>query len=114
MHGPVAHLVTAPGYQAAELPYAGGQYQALVVMPDNQPLNTFVAGLTATRLGQIAASADQAGEVVLPRLTTDGFLALNRVLEDMGMPVAFTDNADFSALSTIPMAGPERGAARLI
>jgi serpin B len=103
MNGPVAHLATAAGYQAAELPYAGGQYQALVVMPENQALTAFVAGLTATRLGQIAASADQAGETLLPRLTADSYLPLNHVLADMGMPVAFTDNADFSAMSTIPM-----------
>jgi serpin B len=102
MNGPAAHLATTAGYQAADLPYAGGQYQALVVMPENQTLATFVAGLSATRLGQIAASADQAGEVLLPRLTTDSYLPLNRVLADMGMPVAFTDSADFSAMSTLP------------
>ena len=91
------------GYQAVELPYRGGRFAALAVMPTAGTLDDFVARLDPDQLGQIgdALHATDA-RLYLPRFTTESNLALNGTLSDLGMPTAFTSKADFSALSRLP------------
>jgi len=89
------------GYQAVQLPYTGGRFAALAVMPTTGSLSNFVAGLTPDRLAGIAAAlhTGEAVEVSLPRFTTTSSTDLAGTLAALGMPEAFTDHADFSGLS---------------
>lgn len=103
-----AQFMTAPGklptaatadYQAAELPYRGGRFAALAIMPRHGSLADFVAHLDGPQLSTIAGSLTDESLVKLPRFTTASLTDLVPVLQAMGMRQAFTDAADFSALS---------------
>jgi serpin B len=92
------------GYQAVQLPYTGGRFAALAVMPTTGSLSRFVAGLTPDRLAGIAAALHTGApvKVALPRFTTTSSTNLAGALGALGMPEAFTSRADFSALSPQP------------
>lgn len=87
------------GYDEARLNYAGGDFQADVIMPTGESLNHFVGGLTASGLDAVLAAPQQRAEIQLPKFSDDGYLYLNHTLSAMGMPLAFSPLADFSAMS---------------
>ncbi|PZS12339.1 MAG: hypothetical protein DLM57_19195 [Pseudonocardiales bacterium] len=96
--------VSTPGYDAVQLPYQGGRFAALVVMPKGQDLAPFVNGLTADRLHQISTSLrEQPASLRMPRFGAQTYTRLDDTLKAMGMPRAFTGSADFSRLSPVPM-----------
>jgi serine protease inhibitor len=93
-------VASTPAYSAVQLPYAGGRFAALAVMPKKQDLASFLSGLTVDGLARISnALAPQHIEVRLPRFTTTSYMRLNDTLKAMGMPTAFGGSADFSAMS---------------
>lgn len=88
------------GYQAVQLPYKGGRFAALAIMPTRGSLTDFVAHLTATRLAAITRSlAPGPVDLRFPKFTLQQYTKLNTTLMAMGMRAAFSDFADFSALS---------------
>ncbi|WP_375476872.1 serpin family protein [uncultured Jatrophihabitans sp.] len=91
-------------YQAVQLPYQGGRYAALAVMPTHESLTSFTAGLSASALQTIGASLKNGGAVVsLPRFTTTSTIPLNAPLKALGMRKAFdSGSADLSGLSAEP------------
>ena len=98
---------TGGGYQAAQLPYRGGRFAALTVMPTRGSLPDFIAHLTPAELQRIAGAVSDGGSdggVALPRFTTTTDTDLKPVLEQLGMRRPFTDRADFTALSPARMA----------
>lgn len=99
---PVSSASTS-AYRAAQLPYRGGRFAALAIMPLRGSLSDFVAGLDGGTLAGIASSLTAQSTVKLPRFTTTSTTDLKPVLPAMGMPTAFSDGADFSAMSTTPM-----------
>jgi serpin B len=96
-------VVSTAGYQAVRLPYAGGRFAAVAVMPVGRSLTDFTSGLTQRELGRIVASTShgRADAVFLPRFRTSSSLHLNQTLAALGMPSAFTGAANFSALSPV-------------
>jgi serpin B len=88
-----------PDYQAVELPYLGSRLSMLLVMPSG-PLARFERRLTAGRVAGIDSSL-QSGplDLALPRFHLTVHTELNSALAQLGMPTAFTDLADFSAIS---------------
>jgi serpin B len=101
---PGATVVVTPTYQAVQLPYTGGRFAALAVMPTGTSLATFTANLSPTSLQSIVTSltTPPALDLSMPRFTTSSSTDLNATLRALGMPGAFTDAADFSALSPTP------------
>jgi serpin B len=87
------------GYEAAQLPYRGGRFVGLAVMPTSGSVADFVADLTPERIDSIAAALQPATEIALPRFTTTSKLDLVPVLTTLGMSDAFTPAADLSGLS---------------
>jgi serpin B len=90
-------------YQAVELPYAGGRLGMVIVLPDpasgpasgpgsGDPAD---AGLSALRSGL----APRQVTLALPRFKVTSGFALRPVLAALGMPLAFTDEADFSGIT---------------
>lgn len=99
-HG--ARIASSEKYQAAELPYAGGRFAALAVMPTTGSLADFVNGLTAGGLSGIVASLhdNAAGsDIYLPKFTTESNLDLGGALQSLGMPTAFSDVANFEGFT---------------
>jgi len=91
------------GYQVAELPYAGGRLAMVIVLPDG-PLAAMTARLTGGGLrGLRAGLAPRQVTLALPRFRASSQFALRPALTELGMPLAFTADADFSGITT---AGP--------
>ncbi|MEX2473209.1 MAG: serpin family protein [Gemmatimonadota bacterium] len=89
------------GYQAAELPYGGGAFAMTLVVPTGDPRG-FVAGLTDARWSEITGSLGEPTDIDLlsiPKLRLSYDTFLNDALRDLGMAVAFTDQADFSGMT---------------
>jgi len=91
------------GFQAVELPYVGGEISMFVFLPKGR-LDEFLKTFT---LADFDASFQRMrslkGTVELPRFKLKNEYDLTRVLPPMGMPLAFTAQADFGALSDEPL-----------
>jgi serpin B len=87
------------GYQAVDLPYDGNELTMLVLLPDAGKFNSFGSSLTSQQLNSIIQGL-KPGEVKLtmPKFTFESSFGLKEVLSKMGMPVAFTSDADFSGM----------------
>ena len=85
------------GYRVAELPYDGQELSMVVVVPDD--LAAFEAGLTGSRLQEIAASVQRYElDLTLPKFKFDAPLDLKKILQELGMTDAFSGAADFSRI----------------
>jgi len=90
-------------YQAIDLPYLHSTLSMLLVMPTPGRLASFEQGLTAGSLAQLERGL-RPGRVDLdvPRFHLTFDTELNGVLSELGMPVAFSNAADFSGIVTHP------------
>lgn len=103
MHREGGRYGEAEGVTLLELPYRGDELSMLFVLPrERDGLDALEARLDAETVAAWAASTGPSDDVqvALPRfrIATDS-LALRPVLEALGMGVAFTDAADFTAMS---------------
>lgn len=94
-----------PSFQALEMPYAGDDLSLVVLLPkERDGLAALEAELDAERLGALLGELREEEVVVtFPRFTFSSQFSLAETLAAMGMPTAFTERADFSAMC----AGPE-------
>lgn len=96
-----ARIGYAPSYIAAELPYGGGAFSMVLVVPEDA--RDWLAALDAGAWTSLVAGlAPQELDLVsLPKftLTYDGYL--NDPLQAMGMDPAFRPGADFTRMSPI-------------
>jgi serine protease inhibitor len=88
------------GWQAVDLPYAGGSLAMTIVVPDD--LAAFEGSLDAARFAQITAALQPAAVgLTLPHFKIETKSNLASALAGMGMPLAFDPNrADFSGITT--------------
>lgn len=87
------------GFAAVDLPYAGRQLSMLVIVPDEGAFSGFETGLDADRLQAIVNGlASTQVNLGFPRFEFRTQAALAGALRELGMPTAFTDAADFSAM----------------
>jgi serine protease inhibitor len=95
-----ASYARGSGWQAVELPYAGGSLAMTIVVPDD--LAPFDRSLTGDEFGRIvAALAPTPVDLALPRFKTETRADLNGPLSELGMPLAFDPGrADFSGITT--------------
>ncbi|HKC28901.1 MAG TPA: serpin family protein [Jatrophihabitans sp.] len=94
-------VASTDAYQAVQLPYRGGRFAALAIMPRRGSLRDFVRSATPASVQSIASGlrpADGAA-VLMPRFTTTSTLDLVPALKSLGMTDAFRA-ADLSALSS--------------
>ncbi len=88
------------GYQAVEMPYAGGNYAMIAVMPDAGSLGSFEQSLTADQIQKIRDGL-QPAEVTLsmPSFKIESSFGLSDTLKALGMTDAFDPSAaDFSKM----------------
>lgn len=87
-------------FQVLRLPYAGGGLDMLVALPkDGKKLSEAAGGLSAAALDAMRKSlTEQKVKVFLPRFTFSSGFELEKTLSGLGMPLAFTDAADFSGM----------------
>jgi serine protease inhibitor len=99
--GPYA-AASASGWTALWLPYRGGQLAMMALLPPanlggcTMPSATQLSTLTARLAAQSAASIR---DISLPRVNLQNTANMMSLLTGLGMGVAFTPAADFTALS---------------
>jgi serpin B len=89
--------------QALELRYRGGRLSMVVLLPKKTDgLAALEKRLTAARLtGWLRRLARRKVEVLLPRFKATSAFRLGKTLAAMGMPLCFTDQADFTGMAKI-------------
>lgn len=89
---------SGPGWQAAELPYRGGQLAMDIVMPADG-FTAFRDRLTGSELTtMLAGLRSESVDFSLPKFTVSSDEELGEVLTRLGMGPAFGAGADFSGL----------------
>jgi serpin B len=88
-------------YQAIDLPYLHSTLSMLLVMPTPGTLARFEQGLSSASLARLERGMSPVQvDLHVPRFHVTFDTELNPVLSELGMPVAFTDAADFSGITT--------------
>ena len=88
------------GYQSVELSYDGREISMVILLPEAGKFETFEKGLTSQQVAAITKSLQSARvTLTMPRFEFDSDFSLKSTLTGMGMPVAFTDKADFSGMT---------------
>jgi serpin B len=88
------------GYQAVQLPYSGSRLGMAIVLPDSAS-GPDSGAPAATGPGSVPAGLTPRQVILaLPRFKVTSGFALRPVLAALGMPLAFTDDADFSGITT--------------
>lgn len=101
---PETYCYDGDDYQAVALPYSGGCYRLLVVMPRSAKLSEFCASMSREKYTSILDAFQNIYDVnlSLPRFQCDNNLDLTGFVKEM-MPNAFGPKADFSDISSVPM-----------
>jgi serpin B len=90
---------SGPDYAAVALPYDGNELSMVLVLPPQGTLDAFEASLTPDKLATILGGMTEHGvSITLPRFKVESSFSLADQLGKLGMPVAFTEMADFSGM----------------
>lgn len=86
--------------QILELPYRGDKISMLVILP-TKDLASIESSLTAEKLNEYKAKMKETklDSVSLPKFEFDTKYFMNDTLSALGMPTAFSGNADFSVMT---------------
>jgi serpin B len=89
------------GWKSAVLPYAGNKLALTVVLPDPGNFNRLTGRLAAEGVGMFDAGHPfEINALSLPKFDIASALKLEESLSRLGMRSAFTDRADFSAMTS--------------
>ncbi|MFC2010064.1 serpin family protein [Chloroflexota bacterium] len=88
------------GYQAVELPYDGRELSMVILLPEDGRFGSFQGSMDPSMVQDIISGL-QYREVRLsmPKFEFESGFGLKEVLALMGMPVAFSSDADFSGMT---------------
>ena len=92
-------------FQALEMPYRGGDLSMVILLPKQiDGLSALEQSFTDTASSEWIQKLGYADRVILslPRFTMTRQFELSKTLADMGMPLAFSRAADFSAMTGKP------------
>ena len=88
------------GYQAIELPYDGRELSMVILLPQAGQLEAFEESLDAQRVDAIVKELEpRRVALTMPRFEFESGFRLKETLAAMGMPVAFSESADFSGMT---------------
>jgi len=94
------NYVQGTGYQAVDLPYDDGQLSMVLLLPDEGQFDAFQGKLNSEVANGIITSMTEQNMILsLPKFQYDSIFGLKQALSSMGMPLAFSDNADFSGMT---------------
>lgn len=88
------------GYETVALPYFGG-LSMIVIVPERGTFASFEQSLRdGARLREVVASLkDATVKLRMPKFTFRDQTMLKAALSELGMPIAFTEDADFSGMT---------------
>jgi serpin B len=88
------------GYQAVELPYDSDELSMVILLPEDGQFQAFEDQLQAQEVGDIISDLQPAQvALTMPKFEFDSEFSLKDTLAEMGMPIAFSDDADFSGMT---------------
>jgi len=88
------------GYQAVTLPYDGRELEMVVLLPGEGKIADFEKSLDAGKVASIINGiAPKQVALSLPGFKYESEFSLGKVLAAMGMPIAFSGQADFSGMT---------------
>ncbi|HEC62869.1 MAG TPA: serpin family protein, partial [Candidatus Acetothermia bacterium] len=86
-------------YQVVELPYTGNEFGMVILLPELLGFEEFEAGLNAERLELLLAGISTELVVLsMPKFSFSSTFSLRGALSELGMPLAFSPEADFSGI----------------
>jgi serpin B len=86
------------GWQAVQLPYIGNQLAMTIIVPDD--LAAFTASLSPDRFAAVVSALESRPvSLTMPKFSFATRQGLATVLSELGMPIAFTGQADFSGIT---------------
>jgi serpin B len=87
------------GYQAIDLPYDGREISMVILLPDEGTFDAFESSLDAEGVDAILNDLTyQEVALTLPKFEVESDFSLVEALAEMGMPIAFSTDADFSGM----------------
>ena len=87
-------------YQAVELPYDGHELSMVILLPHRNQFDAFEASLDLERLNAILGKLERKEvDLTMPKFEFESGFTLKDTLSEMGMPVAFSPDADFSGMT---------------
>jgi len=87
-------------YQAVELPYDGQELSMIILLPSDGQFENFESSMVYQRVTKIISSlAGQQVNLTIPKFEFESEFSLKKALTTMGMPVAFSADADFSGMT---------------
>jgi serpin B len=90
---------TGERYQAIDLPYDGRELSMVILLPNEGTFGAFENSLDAESVSAIANSlVHQEIALTMPKFEVESDFSLVEALTEMGMPVAFSMEADFSGM----------------
>lgn len=88
-------------YQAIELPYDGGELSMVILLPARGQFEEFENSMDyETVNGIISDIKESKVSLEMPKFNFKSEFDLKDVLAEMGMPIAFSQNADFSGMTS--------------
>jgi serpin B len=88
-----------PGYQAVELPYDGHELSMVILLPEAGGFEAFEDGLDAGQVESILEGlAYRQVALTMPKFEFESEFSLAQALAALGMPAAFSGDADFSGM----------------
>lgn len=88
------------GWKAVELPYTGGELAMTFVVPDAGEFDRFVSSFDRGILERVVANQPSEVRLRLPKFTIARSVLLGQQLRALGMPRAFSDDADFTGITS--------------
>ena len=87
------------GYQAVDLPYVGKELSMTILLPDEGRFREFEDSVDADLVGRIIDDIEERNVLLtMPRFEFESEFRLDETLKEMGMPNAFSGDADFSGM----------------
>jgi serpin B len=91
---------TGDGYQAVELPYDGNQLSMVILLPDSGKFESLQNSLNAALVNHIVSDLQSRQvDLTIPKFQFESEFSLADTLAAMGMPAAFSGDADFSGMT---------------
>ena len=88
------------GYQVVDLPYDGNELSMVILLPQTGQFREFEGALDIQRASTILASLERRSvALTLPGFEFESEFSLKETLAAMGMPIAFSMDADFSGMT---------------
>ena len=88
-------------YQAVELPYDGGELSMVVLLPTEGKYAEFEDTLDYKRADMIIDNLkDKRVKLTMPKFEFESEFRLKQTLSTLGMPLAFSESADFSGMAS--------------